>query len=86
MKFIQCTYINPCSHCPNEPSQNGIELSSSTSMTNCVEILAVQKCNLYYWLFQGDTSVVVPFVLCFGVKFLCCLYLMYVFIFLLKFG
>ena len=31
-------------------------------------------------------SVVVPFVLCFGVEFLCCLNLMYVFMFLFKFG
>ena len=31
--------------------------------------------------FQGDTSVVVLTVLCFGVEFLCCLSLMYVFIF-----
>ena len=38
---------------------------------------------LYYWSFQGDTSVVVPFVLCFGVGFLCCLNLMYVFMFLI---
>ena len=29
--------------------------------------------------FQGDTSVVVLTVLCFGVEFLCCLSLMYVF-------
>ena len=32
--------------------------------------------------FQGDTSVVVLVVLCFGVEFLCCLSLMCVFIFL----
>ena len=36
--------------------------------------------------FQGDASVVVLFVLCFGVEFLCCLNRMYVFIFLFKFG
>ena len=36
---------------------------------------------LYYWSFRGDTSVVVLIVLCFGVDFLCCLSLMYVFIF-----
>ena len=36
--------------------------------------------------FQGDTSVVVLIVLCFGVEFLCCLSLMYVFIFLVQFG
>ena len=36
--------------------------------------------------FQGDTFVVVSFVLCFGVEILCCLNLMYVFIFLFKFG
>ena len=36
--------------------------------------------------FQGDTSVVVLTVLCFGVEFLCCLSLMYVFIFLVQFG
>ena len=36
--------------------------------------------------FQGDTSVVVLAVLCFGVEFLCCLSLMYVFIFLVQFG
>ena len=41
---------------------------------------------LYYGSFQGDTSVVVLFVLCFGVKFLCCLNLMHVFIVLAKFG
>ena len=40
----------------------------------------------YYRSFQGDTSVVVRFVLCFGVDFLCCLNLMYVFIVLVKFG
>ena len=32
-------------------------------------------------LIQGDTSVVVLIVFCFGVEFLCCLSLMYVFIF-----
>ena len=36
--------------------------------------------------FQGDTSVVVLIVLCFGVEFLCCLNIMYVFIFLVQFG
>ena len=36
--------------------------------------------------FPGDTSVVVLFVLCFGVEFSCCLNLMYVFIVLVKFG
>ena len=36
--------------------------------------------------FQGDTSVVVLTVLCVGVEFLCCLSLMYVFIFLVQFG
>ena len=36
--------------------------------------------------FQGDTSFVVLIVLCFGVDFLCCLSLMYVFIFLVQFG
>ena len=38
--------------------------------------------------FQGDTYVdlVVLTVLCFGVEFLCCLSLMYVFIFLVQFG
>ena len=36
--------------------------------------------------FQGDTSVVVLVVLCFGVEFLCCLSLMCVFIFLVQFG
>ena len=36
--------------------------------------------------FQGDTSVVVLIVLCFGVEFLCCLSLMCVFIFLVQFG
>ena len=41
---------------------------------------------LYYWSFQGDTSVVVLIVLCFGVEFLCCLSRMYVFIFLVQFG
>ena len=35
---------------------------------------------------QGDTSVVVLIVLCFGVEFLCCLILMCVFIFLVQFG
>ena len=35
---------------------------------------------LYYRSFQGDTSVVVLIVLCFGDEFLCCLSLMYVFI------
>ena len=37
-------------------------------------------------LFQGDTSVVVLFVLCFEVEFSCCLNVMYVFIVLVKFG
>ena len=41
---------------------------------------------LYYRSFQGDTSVVVLFVLCFGVDYLCCLHLVYVFMFLFKFG
>ena len=36
--------------------------------------------------FQGDTSVVVLIVLCFGVEFLCCLSLMYVFLLLVQFG
>ena len=44
--------------------------------------------HFYFWLklirwllsFQGDTSVVVLFVLCFGVEVLCCLDLMYVYI------
>ena len=36
--------------------------------------------------FQGDTSVVVLVVLCFGVEFLCCLSLMCVFIFFVQFG
>ena len=36
--------------------------------------------------FQGDTSVVVLIVLCFGVEFLCCLSHMCVFIFLVQFG
>ena len=31
---------------------------------------------VYYSSFQGDTSVVVLIVLCFGVEFLCCLSLM----------
>ena len=41
---------------------------------------------LYYLSFQGETSVVVLIVLCCGVEFLCCLSLMYVFIFLVQFG
>ena len=42
---------------------------------------------LYYGSFQGDTSVVVLLVLCFGVEFLCCcLNIMHVFIFLLCSG
>ena len=36
---------------------------------------------LYYSSFQGDTSVVVLIVLCFGVELLCCLSHMFVFIF-----
>ena len=36
---------------------------------------------LYYLSFQGETSVVVLIVLCFGVEFLCCLSLMCVFVF-----
>ena len=36
--------------------------------------------SLYYSAFQDNTSVVVLFVLCIGVEFLCCLNLMYVFI------
>ena len=36
--------------------------------------------------FQGDTSVVVLIVFCFGVEFLCCLRLMCVFMFLVQFG
>ena len=35
----------------------------------------------YYLSFQGETSVVILTVLCFGVEFLCCLSLIYVFIF-----
>ena len=42
---------------------------------------------LYYWSFQGDTSVVVLIVLCLGVyMFLCCWRLMYVIIFLVSLG
>ena len=40
----------------------------------------------YYWSFQDDTSVVVIIVLWFGVDFLCCLHLMHVFVYLVKFG
>ena len=36
--------------------------------------------------FQDDSSVVVPFVLCFGVEIVCGLNLLYVFVFLFKFG
>ena len=36
--------------------------------------------------FQGDTSVMVVIVLCFGVVFWCCLQLMYGFIFKLSLG
>ena len=39
---------------------------------------------LYYRSFQDDTSVVIHGALCLGVEFLCCLHLMYVFIFLIK--
>ena len=35
---------------------------------------------------DSDTSLVVPFDLCFGVEVLCCLHLKYVFIILVKFG
>ena len=35
----------------------------------------------YYFSCQGDTSVVVLIVLCFGLEFLGCLHIMYVFIF-----
>ena len=41
---------------------------------------------VYYWSFQGDTSVVVTFVLCFGVEFLWCLNFICVFIFYLSSG
>ena len=41
---------------------------------------------LYFCSFQGDTSDVVLFASRFGVKFLCCLSLMCVFIFLLGWG
>ena len=37
-------------------------------------------------LITGNTSVVVLFVLCLGVELLCCLHLLYIFIFLVKFG
>ena len=37
-------------------------------------------------MIQGDTSVVVLSVLCFGVDLLCCLNRTYVFIVLVKFG
>ena len=40
----------------------------------------------FYITLQGDTSVIVLFILCFGVEYLCCLNLMYVVIVLLKFG
>ena len=39
--------------------------------------------NFIYWPFQGDTSDVVLFVLCTGVECLCCLDLLYVFIYIL---
>ena len=52
-----------------------------------MEVVTHDMMDVKIWIsFQGNTSVVVPFVLCFGVEFLCCLYLMYVFIFLFKFG
>ena len=41
--------------------------------------------NFILLIVPGDTSVVVPFVVCFGVEFLYFLNLMYVFIFLFKF-
>ena len=40
---------------------------------------------LYYWWFQSDFSVVVLIIFCFDVEFLCCLHLLYVFIYLVKF-
>ena len=40
---------------------------------------------LRYSSFKCDTSVVVLFVLCFGVEFLCCLNLMNVFLVVVKF-
>ena len=42
--------------------------------------------NLYYCSGLGDTSVVVLIVLCFGVNFCAVCIIMYVFIFLVKFG
>ena len=42
--------------------------------------------NFILLTFQGETSVVVLILLCFGVEFLCSLSLMYVFIFLVQFG
>ena len=41
-----------------------------------------REISLHYCLFQCDTSVVVIIVLCFGVELLCCLKLVYDFIFL----
>ena len=57
--------------------------------TYCASTSAILKCSLnnkdktmsFKIAFQGDTSVMVLISLCFGVKFLCCLRPMYVFIF-----
>ena len=46
----------------------------------------LQKMRVRLRSFQGDTSFVVIFVLCFGVEFFCSLNIMYVFIVLVKFG
>ena len=52
----------------------------------CACKIDLRSIYLYYQSFQGDTSVVILFVICFGVEFLCCLNLMYVFIVLVQFG
>ena len=49
-------------------------------------MLGACKIDNFILSFQGDTSVVVPIVLSFGVEFLCCLHFMYIFICIVKFG
>ena len=53
--------------------------------------VAVEFCLKCYFVFfeksfKNKYIQTIPFVVCFGVEFLCCLNLMYVFIFLFKFG
>ena len=74
--IIYCLYM-----CKTEPLQN-----LRARFGTCKAGLSPAPSSFIFLIFQGDTSVVVLFALCFGVEFLCCLNLMYVFIVLVKFG